>query len=369
MGIAVRRLRRYGLQTPRDVGTSARGFGNPACSEGMIPVCALYLGNLDHADPLYEILAAGAYADTRDPVFRVDRLSRHRLVYRYSEERTKRAVVGKFFRLNEPDQAKLARIKREYSNLVQLRQLGFSGPPYSVVTPLCHDERIGLAVAEEFVKGKELDYYLRRAAVGTDGGHLKRALSRLASFLYALHEITASRRLVRPEDTEAYFRKMVSKLERQGLMDPGRAPVYLRLAARWLGKAFMMAEEVTVHGDATPTNFLFPDDGDVVAIDLERMKPSDRVYDVGMVCGELKHAFLWRTGNRYASEPFIEHFLRRYTRHFTSPDKAFREVTRRVPFYMAMTELRIARNDWLDWAYRKELIREAHECLTWGLRV
>jgi aminoglycoside phosphotransferase (APT) family kinase protein len=331
-------------------------------------MCAVNVGILDHTDPLYEILADRAYPDIRDPVFRVDRLSAHRLVYRYSEEKTKRAVVGKFFRLNEANEAKLARIKGEYSNLVRLRQLGLSAHPYSVVTPFCHDERIGLAVAEEFVKGKELDYYLRRAATGADGGHLAEALSRLASFLCTVHERTASRRLVSLEDTESYFRKVVSKLKRQGVIDSGRARAYLRLAEKWLGKAFMMTEQVTVHGDATPTNFLFPDNGDVVAIDLERMKPSDRIYDVGMICGELKHAFLWRTGNRYTSEPFIEHFLRRYAGSFPSPAGAFRGVTQRLPFYMAMTELRIARNGWLDWDYRKRLAWEAWECLSWGLR-
>jgi hypothetical protein len=135
---------------------------------------ASYLGTLDRRDPLYEILGDQAYPDIRDPVFRVDRLSAHRLVYRYREEKTRRAVVGKFFRPNEADPSKVARIKSEYSNLVRLRELGFCAHPYAVVAPLCHEERIGLAVAEEFVRGKELDYYLQRAAAGADGERRKR---------------------------------------------------------------------------------------------------------------------------------------------------------------------------------------------------
>ena len=37
------------------------------------------------------------------------------------------------------------------------------------------------------------------------------------------------------------------------------------------------------HGDATPANFLFGDHMDVAAIDLERMKRGDRMFDVGRV--------------------------------------------------------------------------------------
>ena len=161
----------------------------------------------------------------------------------------------------------------------------------------------------------------------------------------------------------------MDKLQRQGLITSEHVNEHLRLRDRWLGRPGMLAEAATVHGDATPTNFLFPSRDDVVAIDLERMKDADRVFDVGMVCGEIKHAFLWRTGRLDASERFIRVFLRRYARHFPSPDGAFREITHRVPFYMGLTELRIARNTWLDWAYRRRLVWEGHECLTWGLHL
>jgi hypothetical protein len=41
----------------------------------------------------------------------------------------------------------------------------------------------------------------------------------------------------------------------------------------------------------------------------------------------------------------------------------------RNSFYMAMTELRIARNDYLDLNYRKRLADEALQCLKWGLKI
>jgi len=330
---------------------------------------AVYLGMLDQGDPLYQVLALRVYPEIKRPAFHVERLSTHGLVYRYREAETRRAVVGKFFNPRDRDERKVRRIKSEYRNLIRLRYLGFNAPPHYVVNPLCSEERIGLAVAEEFVRGKDLDHYLSHAANDGTGPALKGVLGRLAGFLYRLHSRSAGRAAVRLDEVAAYFAGVVGKLQQQGVITPYHVLEYLRLRDGWLQRPRMLAEAVTVHGDATPTNFLFPTPDGVAAIDLERMKEADRAFDVGMVCGEIKHAFLWRTGRLDASEPFIGHFLERYARHAPSPDGAFWEITRRVPFYMALTELRIARNTWLDWAYRRRLVWEAHECLTWGLEL
>jgi aminoglycoside phosphotransferase (APT) family kinase protein len=330
---------------------------------------AVYLGTLGHTDPLYDVLALRVFPETKDPVFHVERLSKSHLVYRYREEKTRSTVVGKFFDTHDQDEGKITRMKSEYRNLIRLRYLGFNSHPHYVVKPLCREERIGLAVAEEFVGGKDLDHYLRSATVGDGDPALRDALGYLAEFLAMLHRKSAGRARARLDDVAAYFYRIVEKLRRQGVITLDHVAEFLRLRDKWLAQPRMLAEAVTVHGDATPTNFLFPAGGGVAAIDLERMKESDRVYDVGMVCGELKHAFLWRTGNRYASEPFIRHFLKRYVRHFPSPGDAFLAITRRMPFYMALTELRIARNSWLDREYRWRLVWEAHECLTWGLQL
>jgi aminoglycoside phosphotransferase (APT) family kinase protein len=338
-------------------------------------VATTYLGVLDRGDPLYDVLALRIYPELRGPVFHVERLSRHRLVYRYREAQTNRAVVGKFFDTRDRDETKVTRIKSEYRNLIRLRYLGLNTHPHSVVKPLCREERIGLALAEEYVGGRDLDHYLRRAAWRGALDALDRVLDRLADFLHRLHSRSAphdgtrGRITARLDDAGEYFAGLLTKLERQGLLNRETAAAYLGLRDRWLGRSRMQAEAVTVHGDATPTNFLFPTAEDVVAIDLERMKAADRAYDLGMVCGELKHAFLWRTGRHDLSEPFIGSFLRRYAGHDPEPHDAFREITHRIPFYMALTELRIARNTWLDWEYRRRLVREAGACLTWGLRL
>jgi aminoglycoside phosphotransferase (APT) family kinase protein len=328
---------------------------------------ARYLGTLPWHDPLQEVLRSRVFAGVHDPVFHVEAISGCHRVYRYHEERSRLAVVGKFVGLDEPDAGKRARILGEYGNLVALRDLGFANRPHRVVRPLAREESIGLAVVEENVRGRDLDHFLLLAA-GGDAAPLRHALRGVAVFLASLHQSTGTGKDADLGHLSWYTDRLLEKLRSQGVLDAGAAQELWRLRDRWLGRARMRAGETTVHGDATPTNFLFGEGGDVVAIDLERMKRADPVWDVGMVCGELKHAFLWRTGSAAASEPFIRVFLERYAAAFPDPGRVFRRVTRRLPFFMALTELRIARNDWLGWEQRRRLAGEARACLAWGLR-
>jgi hypothetical protein len=73
--------------------------------------------------------------------------------------------------------------------------------------------------------------------------------------------------------------------------------------------------------------------------------------------------FMQFGGNKEPAEAFIGHFLWEYTRHFPDCGSAFASITRRVPFYMALTLLRIARNAWIDSGYRRQLLEEAKNTL------
>jgi aminoglycoside phosphotransferase (APT) family kinase protein len=328
-----------------------------------------YLGTLNYSDPLYEILLSQVFPDVKDPIFHVNRISHHR-VFKYTEEKNQIAIVGKFFKLDDIKQERVLRIKGEYDNLHKIRRYGFDKHPNYVVRPISKEESIGLALVEEFIQGKDLDHYLKKAIYRGDRESLKRRLSRLASFLHTLHSKTESGNAVDLNSADIYFVKILHKLRRQNVISGSEVNRYLELVDKWLSKPILTSSKgVIVHGDATPTNFIFTDGGDVVAIDLERMKNADAVFDIGMICGEIKHAFLWRTGNPYESEPFIRHFFKSYASHFPDPQKAFMEITMRNPFYMALTELRIARNEYLGWDYRKKLTHEAMECLRWGLKL
>jgi aminoglycoside phosphotransferase (APT) family kinase protein len=327
-----------------------------------------YLGTVDRHDPLYDILLEQACPDVRDACFHVNRMASGG-VYRYVEEKSRTAIIGKFFRLDDHRAERVERIQGEYDKLVAIRSYGFSTSPNFIVRPIAREPRIGLALIEDYVEGRDLDHYIIKAIHNGDRAGLRDRLTRLAAFFYYLHSRTGNGLSVDLEPVSAYYRKLLDTLELQTLIASGDRQQLLGLLDRWLNRSrFQGLRSSIVHGDATPTNFLFTSHGDVVAIDLERMKQSDVVYDIGMVCGELKHAFLWRTGNPYASEPFIRHFLKSYAAPFSDPKRAFREITGRNPFFMAMTELRIARNSYLDWNYRKRLVHEAFECLRWGLK-
>ncbi|MDA8085368.1 MAG: aminoglycoside phosphotransferase family protein [Nitrospiraceae bacterium] len=331
-----------------------------------------YLGTLKRSDPLYDILYADVCPSVRDPVFHVDLISLDK-VYKYTEEKSRTAIIGKFFKPGDSASGRALRIKGEFDKLCQLRRYGFDASPHYVVRPISRDENIGLALTEEFISGRSLDYFLEKAA-GSGKGHnpLVVALGKLASFLSALHSRTRDGALVDLAPVLAHYSKVVSKLVRQQVLSRREMSGVLRLVEKWLKRPFLArARSSIVHGDATPTNFLFTESGDVVAIDLERMKNADPVFDAGMVCGELKHAFLWRTGDPSAAEPYISHFLRSYSKPAApkEKDKAFLRTARRNPFYMALAEFRIARNGYLGSQYRRTIALEAMSCLKWGLRI
>lgn len=333
---------------------------------------ASYLGTLAYKDPLYDYLATDVMPsvdiDVKDPVFHVSQLSGSNLVYKYTEERSDVSVIGKFYAFDRPDKAR--RLMAEFENLKNARELGLSTLPNYVVRPLGQRKNMGLGLIEEYVQGKDLDHYIRRAVYEGREGRLMHRLGELAAFLAEMHRKAGFTKPLDIKPSLGYFEKMIGNLRKGRMLDDGAVKRFRKLAGVWAGKDYMSQDqEVIIHGDATPTNFLFPRQDGVVAIDLERMKKGDRMFDVGMVCGELKHAFMWRTGDRFASEPFIGHFLKQYAKATGLGDRMYWSVVRRNPFYMAVTELRIARNSWLDHGHRLRLIREADRCLSWGLGV
>jgi len=75
---------------------------------------------------------------------------------------------------------------------------------------------------------------------------------------------------------------------------------------------------------------------------------------------------MWRKGDGWAAEPFIGHFLWQYTINYGDPN-FFQVITRKLPLYMALGLLRIARNPYLDDMHIERLVTEAEQCLKYGL--
>ena len=183
------------------------------------------------------------------------------------------ATIGKFFKLDDPKHDRILRIKGEYDKLQTIRGYGFDTSPNYVVRPISRENRIGLALIEEFIHGKDLDHYFKKAIYEGDGASLKKKLSKLASFLYIFHKKTEKEEYVELDSVNVYFQKILNKLCQQEIICPSDKKEYLKLMDKWLAKTLLQkTKNGIVHGDSTPTNFIFTERGDVVAIDLERMK-------------------------------------------------------------------------------------------------
>ena len=244
--------------------------------------------------------------------------------------------------------------------------LGKKADGDNVVTPLGENRDLSALLVVERAPGLTLDFFLAKAIFEQQSDQLLQTLNHLARFLVKLHETCKTDKSLSPELPQCYLSSLLNSLG-EGLLDPLLRNAIEKYALQWWNAetVFGSDRETIVHGDATTTNFLF-DNGNVTAIDLQDMKWADRCWDLGFIAAELKHHFMWRTGSGQAAEPFIGHFLWEYTVDYGDTN-FFHVITRKIPLYMALGLLRIARNLYLDESYRKLLILEAKRCLKYGL--
>jgi hypothetical protein len=329
-----------------------------------------YAGHLARTDPLQDFLSR-MISDRMgvrqpDPVFRVFRLSGSNEVYAYEERTTEARVICKFFgpRFGWDRDRAVWTAHREYEGLRTLRGYDLVGSPHHVIRPLGFDRDINCVLALEYYAGELFSDAIGRAIHHGDRGHLFRRLTALAYYLATQHNRTANGDGVDFGIDCHYLDRVLATLEHDHRIGHWDVEEIGWLRDRWRERPRMWEDQqVWLHGDATPANFLFGEGLDVAAIDLERMKRGDRMFDVGRVTGELQHAFMSATGDRHRAEPFIGHFLWEYCCHFPDRDAAFASVTARNPYYMAVNLLRIARNDYVSDHYRVSLVGQAKELL------
>jgi hypothetical protein len=326
-----------------------------------------YLGELPREDPLHGYLqhhiAPQLGFASPDASYQVFQFAYSRNVYLYAEKHGGPKLVGKFFKLSSAESARKAG-ETEFNNLLFLRGLGLSARPHCVVRPYGFNPGIDNLLVLEYVTAEPLSNIVTAAIHQGHRRRLFRKLSALALFLATLHHRTAGEGIVPFDDSLEYMGRLLRSLTEKWGLAGADGDEFYGLREAWRTRGCMWEDRrVLVHGDATPSNLLFGKGRDVIAIDLERMKWADRVFDLGRLCGELKHCFFQTTGDLFAAEPFIGHFLWEYCGHFPDRESAFRSITRRIPFYMGITLLRIARNSWIDGDYRWRLIHEARQVL------
>ncbi len=329
-----------------------------------------YLGTLPRHDPLHGYLQYDIQPQlsgwVQNARYRVFQLNASNDVYLYEEKNTLTKFIGKFFLTggNSNHEKASKTLAREYFNLCEVRGHGLTSMPHYVARPLGCNYSLNDLLVTEYCEGELFSNIIERAIFHNDHERLRRKLTALAYFLSTLHNRTAIEATVNFDLDCMYMDHLVKRLLHYHAITWDEARELYWLMDRWRENPAMWADnQVLVHGDATPSNFMFGDGLGVMTYDLERARRDDRLYDAGRIAGELKHFFLQFTGNRFAAEPYIGHFLWEYSCHFPDRYRAFESITARNPFYMGITLLRIARNNWLDGRYRRQLIDEAKYCL------
>jgi aminoglycoside phosphotransferase (APT) family kinase protein len=329
-----------------------------------------YVGYVDGDDRLHDFLS-GIVRDQMGvrqsrPAFRVFRLNGSNEVYAYEEKFSRARIICKFYGPKfgwDRDKAAWT-AHQEFESLKQLRGYDLVGSPHHVIRPLGFSRDINCVLAVEYYAGEQFSNAIGRSINDHDDAHLFWRLKALAYFLATQHNRTANGYMVDFDSDCRYFERLVGRLRRDRRIGQWDADELLWLRDCWHDRPNMWQDqEVLLHGDATPANFLFGHGMDVAAIDLERMKRGDRMFDIGRVAGELQHAFMTATGSRHRAEPFIGHFLWEYSCHFPDRDRAFASITARAPYYMALNLLRIARNDYIGATYGAKLVAQAKKLL------
>jgi hypothetical protein len=322
-----------------------------------------YLGHLPSNDPLHpylvhEVLPQMGVGRNGGADFRVFSM-KHSKVYLYEELHSHAQVVGKFFvspHHTHPERHML----QEFENLQLLRGYGLAGYPHHVVRPLGTNAWLNSILVEEYAQGVPLSAYVNGAIHCGQSRQLFDKLTALGYFLATLHNRTANGQGVDFNEECAYMDRIVQKLHKHHVIRGSDVDELSWLRDRWREKPRMWEDnQVLVHGDATPSNLFFGRGMGVIAIDLEFMTRADRVFDLGRIAGELQHSFLQANGNPHGAEPFIGHFLWEYSCHFPDRLRAFRSITGRLPFQMAITLLRIAQNSWVSAHHHRRLVEEA----------
>jgi len=293
----------------------------------------------DH--PLARVLLSHLGTDPGQCV-NVERLRASRPVFRFFLPGDGLGLVGKFFVDQVPASAQDRSLAREYDNYLgnSAQELAAAGLIPRLVGR-APGVRLGLLL--EGLPGPDLDYYLAEAAQGRGLERCLRRLARLAELLAFFHTRPLPRQTVSPEPVLAYFRKLRNQLQVMGLLSSEEVEVLAAESRAWEGR--------------------------VVAVDLERLRPGDRLFDVSWVAGELRHAWGWRGREFCNSEAAIQTFLRAYLQALPAGDELTQRIFALNPLYMALAELRIARNSYLSWEYRRALVAEARRCLSFGRRL
>jgi len=252
-------------------------------------------------------------------------------------------------------------LDNEYDSLKRIRKIGIGSRHWAAARPVCRDRK-ALFFVEEKAEGKPLDHHLSPGFAGDDSS-LDEKLDLIAGFLASLHRKTETGQPMNVSSLRHELERHAAQSRRAGGLDGGGQREARSLIRRWCSSpAIRHASQSLTHGDVTTTNFIFTGDR-VVAIDLERSKFRDPVYDLGMLAGELFGAALSATANPYRADRYLGRLYWKYAGNFRDQRGTFDRLTARNPLYMANSLLRMSRNGYYSAGHRSKLAFYALECL------
>ncbi len=281
--------------------------------------------------------------------------------YIYREKETGWKVVAKFHATKTGEDA-IHHAEREHRLTQQAWNYLGCDQEFRSVQPL------GLwngALFLEFVEGLSLENKI--AIRRSQPGELNLTIKAVGKFLSKLH-VTGIQQKTIPDFGQAadYAHRLIDNLAKYGVLQnhPSVQTGLEYLVEKWATNPTMWDyKQVQNHGDATTTNFIFPPDGGVVAIDWERSEMGDPASDLGRQMAEITHSVNQRGGNFAEGLAFANELAIAYCNQLSSNWNR-ESLVYRAKFYQATSTLRIARNGWLSRPDRLALVLQAYALLS-----
>jgi len=271
-------------------------------------------------------------------------------VYKYTSNFDGTSFVVKFFGQSGTINKKIAEkrllwefTKLKYFQICTTKQI-------KVINPYCYLIDIDCALVEPYIKGKTLDHYIKKLTQQNNKEKLKKKLYLLALLLNCIHKSHKTENYDFSVEKN-YCSKILHTLYQSSLIDK-----YQLMQVKQMCNEKLQSKTVAsnIHGDATTTNFLYSN-GSIYAIDMEKSKIASFKLDLGFIVAELKHHFmLFDLKDDVFS--FISYFLSSYS---ALSGINLNEIEHNLETFIALGLLRIARNEYLKYTYRRLLFDEA----------
>lgn len=280
-------------------------------------------------------------------------------VYLYRESGTSDPLMVKYYQPKTGADA-VRHAEGEHKKIKRVQSLGMASGPLRVIKP----KAVWLGVLFlEYVPGLTLADII--AVRRSQPGFMHASLIKVAEFLVKLHTAETNTEAESPLSNSAHTfkvaRKYVAQLEKYGVLEdePDIAEAIKNQITSWERKPIWSQYKPTLcHGDATTTNFVFPSQEEVVAIDWERLIIADPATDVGRLLAEINYSLRHQGAQGPEIKSLIDITKTNYAeaRLINEANDGYMERTR---FHQAYSTLRIARNGWIPRTERMDLITQA----------